>query len=147
MSNSKKNREEAERPLDPKQQPRERRRGRSAAVDVSFVRPDIHSEIRHITQRAQAEDARIVILGKLILFSTRARDAWLLDPEDYAALCLCRHGEPQPFRIIDTPTTFGIEWTATFAIDGAAFVVRERSGRVVAIDGYPTLEISAACRG
>ncbi|MGZ3488076.1 MAG: hypothetical protein ACXVBY_14585, partial [Isosphaeraceae bacterium] len=63
------------------------------------------------------------------------------------AVCLCREGEPQPFRIIDAPDTFAIEWTASFAIEGAAFIVRERSGSVAVIHGYPTVEISAACRG
>jgi hypothetical protein len=86
-------------------------------------------------------------VGNLVLFSTRTRDAWLLDPEDDVAVCLCREGKPQPFRIIDAPNNFAIEWTASFAIEGEAFVVQERSGRVVVINGYPTIEISAACRG
>ena len=81
------------------------------------------------------------------MFSTGTRDAWLLDSEDDFAVCLCRDGEPQSFRIIDTPEAFGIEWTADFAIEGAAFIVRQWSGKVVVIHGYPTVEISAACRG
>lgn len=122
-----------------------RQQQRSARPAASFVSPDIHREIRHITELAQAGDSRIVTFGKLVLFSTRTRDAWLLDPEDDLALCLCREGEPQPFRILDTPDTFSIEWTARFAIEGEGFVVHERSGRVVAIPGYPTGAISAAC--
>jgi hypothetical protein len=46
----------------------------------------------------------------------------------------------------DTPETFTIEWTARFSIDDSTFIIQERSGRIVAIDGYPTAEISAACR-
>jgi len=143
MSNSKKNRERAKRRLKRERQPRER----SGSVAASFVKPDIHREIRYITQLAQAEDSRIVTVGNLVLFSTRTRDAWLLDPEDDLAICLCREGEPQPFRIIDAPDTFAIEWTASFAIEEAAFIVRERSGKVLVIHGYPTVEIAAACRG
>jgi hypothetical protein len=41
------------------------------------------------------------------------RDAWLPDPEDNFVVCLCREGEPQPFRIIDAPYTFAIEGTAS----------------------------------
>jgi hypothetical protein len=108
---------------------------------------DIHREIRYFSQLAQAEDSRIVTLGNLVLFSTRTRDAWLLDAEDDFALCLCRDGEPQPFRIIDSAKTFAIEWTADFAIEGEAFIVHERSGRTVTILGYPTAEIAAACGG
>jgi len=147
MSNSKQNRKEAKRQLKRGPRPRERRRERSAPIDASFVKPDIRREIRYITQLAQTEDSRIVTVGNLVLFSTRTRDAWLLDPEDDFAVCLCREGEPQPFRIIDAPDTFVIEWTASFAIEGAEFIVQERSGSVVVIHGYPTVEISAACRG
>ena len=147
MLNSKKRREVAKRRLKRGLQPRECRRERSAPVDASVITPEIHREIRYITQLAQAEDSRIVTVGNLVLFSTRSRDAWLLDPEDDFTLCLCRDGEPQPFRIIDTPDTFAIEWTARFTIKGDTFIVQERSGRIAAIHGYPTAEISAACRG
>ena len=41
--------------------------------------------------------------------AARTRDAWLLDPEDTFVVCLCREGEPQPFRIMDAPDTFAIE--------------------------------------
>lgn len=120
-------------------------RERPAPVAARFVKPDIHREIRYITQLAQGEDSRIVRLGNLVLFSTLTRDAWLLDVEDHFALCLCRDGEPQPFRIIDTPANFAIDWPGRFAVDGATFNVRERSGRVVAFHGYPVVEIAAAC--
>ena len=86
---------------------------RSAPIGASFVKPDIRREIRYITQLAQAEDSRIVTVGNLVLFSTRTRDAWLLDPEDNFVVCLSREGEPQPFRIIDAPDTFTIEATAS----------------------------------
>jgi len=86
-------------------------------------------------------------LGNLVPFSTRSRDAWLLDVEDQFAICLCRDGEPQPHRVLNSATKFTIEWTADFGIDGEAFIVRERSGRVISILGYPVKEIAAACRG
>lgn len=114
-------------------------------VQVSVVEPDIQQEARYIIERAQTADARLVVVGVLVLFSTSTRDAWLLDPEDDYALCLCRDGEVQPYRIVDTPTQFIIEWNADFTIEGALFLVRERTGRVIEIDGYPTAEIAAAC--
>jgi hypothetical protein len=141
MTNSSKNRKVVQRK-------RERSRSKpNAASETSSVQLAIHREIRHITLLAQAEESRIVAIGCLVLFSTQTRDAWLLDSEDHFALCLCRDGEPQPFRIIDAPDTVSIDWQARFEIEGGAFVVQERSGRVVAIHGYPTAEISAACRG
>jgi hypothetical protein len=147
MSSSRKKRDEARRRLERKPPPSARGSGRGASSAARLVTPDIHREIRHITERAQAEDARIVTLGNLVLFSTRTRDAWLLDPADHLALCLCRDGEPQPFRIVEAPDTFAIDWRAHFAIEGEAFLVHDRSGKVVVIHGYPTDEIEAACRG
>jgi hypothetical protein len=107
---------------------------------------DIHAEIQYIIKRAQAEEARVVTLGKLGLFSTRTGDAWLLDTEDNFALCLCRDGNPQPYRAVGEPGTFAIEWPASFAIDGDTFIVHQRSGRVIATQDYHTEEIAAACQ-
>jgi len=122
-----------------------KRQGRERVQSASFVELDIQSEIRYIIKLAQAEDSRIVALGDFVLFSTRTRDAWLLDPTDDLAACVCRDGEPQPLTIIDTPTQFGIDWPAKFDTRGETFVVYERSGRVVEIVGYPTAQIAAAC--
>jgi hypothetical protein len=126
----------------PKSREQSRRKG-PRPVEARVVQLDIHREIRHITQLGQSEDARIVRLGNLLLFSTWSRDAWLLDIEDHLALCLCRDGDPQPFRIADSPSTLAIEWTSSFEIDNALFVVEEPSGRIVAIHGYPVSEIAA----
>jgi hypothetical protein len=146
MSNSKKKRDAAKQRHELRRK-RKRERLAKAATNVSLVKPDIHREIQYITRLAQAEDSRIVKLANLVLFSTRTRDAWLLDPDDAFAVCLCRDGEPQPFQIIDAPRTFAIDWTAKFTIEGEVFVVQEKSGRVIAINDYPTAEIAAACRG
>jgi hypothetical protein len=142
MSNPKKRRDEAKRK-------RElfRQRRQTALIDARITSLDIHAEISHITQLAQAEDARLVTVGNLVFFSTKTRDAWMLDREDNFAMCLCRDGEPQTFRIIDGPDTTAIEWAADFEIEDDAFVVKERSGRVIVIEGYPVVEIAAACRG
>ncbi len=88
MSTSKKRREEAKQELRRRQGKRERQRQRQAQVSARFVRPDIHREVQYITQCAQKEDARMVTLGSLVLFSTESRDAWLLDAADGFALCL-----------------------------------------------------------
>ena len=119
---------------------------RRNSVDVSFDKIDIQREIRHIMQLAQAGDSRLVTLGSLVLFSTATGDAWLLDAEDDFAACVCRDGQPQNVRVIDAPTSFGIDWPAKFAIRGSAFIVQERTGRLTEIVGYPTVEIAAACR-
>jgi hypothetical protein len=144
VSNSKKKADAAKR-RSKRKEPSDKRQHERSATKATFVKLDLHGEIRRITEFAQSEDSRWVRIGNLALFSTGTGDAWLLNLEDRFAMCLCRDGEPQPFRIMETADTLAIEWTADFAIEGTAFVVQERSGRVVAIHGYPTAEILAAC--
>jgi hypothetical protein len=91
-------------------------------------------------------DARIITLGPLVLFPTEAGDAWMLDPEDELALCLAREEKEQSFTIVETSTSFGIEWSASYRIDGDKFVVVSQPGRVQVFFGYPTAEISRAIK-
>ncbi len=131
-----------------KRRARERRlakRQSSSAVDARKVELDIQREIQHITELAQAGQARLVTLGDFVLFSTETRDAWLLDAEDRFALCLARDGEPQPHRIVETATNFAIEWISTFEILGDRFIVTDRAGRTTSISGYPVDQIAQAC--
>lgn len=111
------------------------------------VKVDVRREVDYITARAQAGDGRFVTLGKLVFFSTQFGDAWVLDAEDHFAACVCRDYVPQPLRILETPDTFGIEWPASFAIEGEDFVVQKHSGGILVKHGYPTPEILAACGG
>lgn len=111
--------------------------------------PDEHTIVFYegeMVQSAENRDARIVALGKLILFSTETGDAWVLDAEDNLALCLARSGERQSFRVIETPNRFGIEWNATYRIDGNNFVVIDPEGHVRYILGYPTRALQQAIR-
>jgi hypothetical protein len=105
---------------------------------------DVSAEAAYITRRAQDHDTRVVTFGQLVFFSTESGDAWMLDPEDGLARCLARGGEPLPAGIIETPEQFGIEWNATYRIEGEALVVMENTGRVRAIFGYPLAEIRQA---
>jgi hypothetical protein len=67
----------------------------------------------------------------------------MLDPEDSYALCLARDGVRQPARIIETAERFAIDWQLTYDINGDLFVTADKSGRITAIEGYPTREIVA----
>lgn len=106
----------------------------------------ITREVEYIIRCAIDQDARLVQLGGVILFSTDTGDAWLLDTEDQAALCLARDGERQIFNIRETAVNFEIEWNAIYRIEGNAFVVVERAGHSRAILGYPTREIVQATK-
>jgi hypothetical protein len=106
----------------------------------------ITSEAANIIRRAQNRDARVISLGPLVFFSTQTGDAWLLDPQDGLAVCLARDEEPQPHTIIETSSSFGIDWQMTYRIKAEMFVVIDRAGRTKTIMGYPTREILAASR-
>jgi hypothetical protein len=96
-------------------------------------------EVRYIQRRAADHDGRIVTIGQLVLFSTDAGDAWLLDPSDQLAARLARDGDPEPIRIEENDTAFAIEWKGRYRIEGAAFVYMDReTGRLATIHGYPT---------
>ena len=103
-------------------------------------------EADYIVGRAESGDARVVTLGRLVLFSTETGDAWMLDPEDSLTLCLARAGERQSFQILETLTSYTIAWGADFRIDDDSFVVLYKTGRVVSILGYPTQHILQAIR-
>lgn len=106
----------------------------------------IAGETNYIINRAQNYDSRVVSLGSLIFFSTETGDAWMLDYKDGLALCLARAGEKQPFRIVETPEKFTIEWNVNYQIEGDKFVVIQKSGQVRTILGYPTEEILKTIR-
>jgi len=101
----------------------------------------ITGESNYILNRAQNYESLVVSLGSLIFFSTETGDAWMLDYKDGLALCLAKVGEKQPFRIVETPEKFAIEWNVTYQIEGDKFVVIQKSGQVRTILGYPTEEI------
>lgn len=142
MAKSKKTREQKLR----ERQAKDRRRDARAEVEMRMAKLNLHREVDYIVARAQAADGRFVSLANLFFFSTHTGDAWILDTEDHFAACLCRNGVRQPFRIIDFPETYAIDWLARFQVEGDTFFVRNREGESFAIDGYPIREISAACQ-
>lgn len=126
-----------------KQKKRPKRR-RSRRQTLSREEYSITREVEYIIKRAENEESSVVKIRELILFSTMTGDAWILDFQDGLGLCLARNGDRQPFTITESPTIFNIEWTADYRIDGDAFIVAERSGRIRKIFGYPTSEILRA---
>ncbi len=101
-------------------------------------------EIRYITRRAANHDGRVVTIGQLTLFSSETGDAWIIDREDHLALRLARQGDPEPFHIEETDTSFAIDWKGHYRIERAAFVYTDRdTGRTTTVIGYPTDKLAA----
>ena len=96
-------------------------------------------EVRYIQHRAADYDGRIVTIGQLVLFSTKTGDAWLLDRTDFLAVRLARNGEAEPIQIVETATTFAIEWKGSYRINGPTFVYSDQvTSRAITTLGYPT---------
>ena len=99
---------------------------------------NIHREVEYIVKCAQAGDARCVTIRSLLLFSTQAGDAWLLEPKDQLALCLARDGEAQAVQLVDTETQFYVGWDKSFEIRESLFATLDhKTGRTTVITGYP----------
>src|SRR4029077_18333418 len=97
------------------------------------------NEVRYIIRRAADHDGRVVTIGQLTLFSSETGDAWIIDRDDHLALRLARDGDPEPFHIEETDTSFAIDWMGHYRIEGAAFIYTDRdTGRSTAVLGYPT---------
>lgn len=122
-----------------------RNKKKHLSITLSRAQLDLPREIAYITRLAQASDARIVKYRSFVFFSTRTRDAWVLDAEDDFAACVCRDGEPQPFPMGETSSQIAIDWQMEFAIEGERFIVFDKAGQAQEILGYPTGEIAAAC--
>ena len=100
-------------------------------------------EVRYITRRAAHHDGRIVTIGQLTLFSSETGDAWMIDRDDHLALQLVRQGDPEPFHIEETDSSFAIDWKGHYRIEGAAFVYTDRdTGRITTVLGYPTNKLA-----
>jgi len=102
-------------------------------------------EVDYIIARAAQFDSRVVTLGQLVFFSTASGDAWMLDPEDSLALKLAEAGNRNPAKIVETASRYAIEWTASYRLDGEAFVTTDGSGQRVIL-GYPIQEVALAQR-
>jgi hypothetical protein len=101
-------------------------------------------DVRYIQRRAADHDGRVVTIGHLVLFSSETGDAWLIDRDDHLALRLARQGDPEPFRIEETETSFAIDWQGHYRIEGAAFIHADRdTGRVTTALGYPTDKLTS----
>jgi hypothetical protein len=126
------------------------RRLRKPGTDTRIVegaRWRLADEVQYIQRRAAEYDSRIVTIGPLVLFSTETGDAWVLDPADHLAMPVAREGEFLPVRIAETATSFEIDWTGQYRIDGDAFVYVDKNARKVrTILGYPTRLIAERSR-
>jgi hypothetical protein len=96
-------------------------------------------EIRYITRRAANHDGRVVTIGQLTLFSSETGDAWIIDRDDHLALRLASQGDPEPFHVEETETSFAIDWKGHYRIEGTAFIYTDRdTGRTTTVIDYPT---------
>jgi hypothetical protein len=116
----------------------------SRAIVGAFDVASIKREVDYIVDRAFAGDSRVVTLGPLIFFSSESGDAWMLDPADGSANCLCREGGRQAIQVEERSQQVTIEWTASYWIQGEAMCFLDSTDLVTTVFGYPTRHIEAA---
>jgi hypothetical protein len=113
---------------------------------LSRKQMSIKGEAKYICACAGRQDPRVVTLGPLLFFSTQTGDAWVLDPSDGLARCLCRDGEQLPAGITESPQNFEVEWEARYTIEHEAMIFTSMSGNVRTVLGYPVDAIRNAIR-
>ncbi|MDQ3620958.1 MAG: SEC-C domain-containing protein [Verrucomicrobiota bacterium] len=119
----------------------------STVREVRGDETDFTTEARAIQRKALDGQTSIVRLGEILFFSTESGDAWMLDVNDGEAACLARDYEKWPIPILETETSFSVEWSASYAIRGELFIVVEPGGSSRAIAGYPIREIQRLIAG
>ena len=118
-----------------------KRRAGKQHVDGKTFR--LVDEVRYMQSRAAERDSRIVVIDRLLLFSTETGDGWILDPSDRLATPIARGGDSLPVHIEDTDSSFAIGWEGTYRIEQSIFLYNEKqSGRLRTIFGYPIQKLT-----
>ena len=118
------------------------RQRQAVSTTESVVAPtgtDVRDEVESICKLASDGDSRVIGFNQLVFFSTRMRDAWVLDWEDELAICLMKDGVAQPINLGETEGQFAIEWQGHYHIGGGlfAYIDNKTPTHARVIDGYP----------
>lgn len=123
---------------------KKRRKRKPSATKKQVLRGEeisVCREAEYIIENAQRGEAKVVTLGKLLFFSTTEGDAWVLDPEGNLALRLAEQGKPLPYRIMETATSFAVEWNIQYTLTDSSFAVQDQDGKVTVFPTYPVQHI------
>ena len=123
---------------------KKRRKRKPSATKKQVLRGEgisVCREAEYIVENAQRGEAKVVSLGKLLFFSTTEGDAWVLDPEDNLALRLAEQGKPLPYRIMETATSFAVEWNIQYTLTDSGFAVQDQDGKMTVFSTYPVQHI------
>ncbi len=108
-------------------------------------RPVIRQGVEMIQQAASEKRQEIGTLGVLLLFSTTAGDAWMLEITGGDALQLSDQGLPLQVGIEENPETTEVEWGHTYELRQGQFVVTSYQDKNEKIyEGYPVAELEKA---
>jgi hypothetical protein len=115
--------------------------GKRTVEGASFRLTD---EVRYVQRRAAAHYGRIVTIGQLLLCSTDAGDAWLIDRSDqlpHGSLEMARPNQSRSRRPIQHSRSVG---RAATALSGRHSSTRQESGQIITILGYPIDKIAGS---
>jgi len=74
------------------------------------------------------------------MFSTADGDAWLLDVEAGAALCLCWKGHDQIANVSEREDAFFVEYDSSYSVESGSFAVASENpyvGQRIIFGSYP----------
>ena len=116
-------------------------------TEVQKSQISLQNAISTIQKAASQGVQKVHELGVFVLFSTTEGDAWLLEVTDSDALQVAAAKEILTVDFEENPETIEINWTHTFAIKDAQFIITAyKDKKVQAIDGYPTHPIVSAIK-
>lgn len=87
----------------------------------------------------------VVYFKTCMMFSTEDGDAWLLDVEAGAALCLCWKGRDQMVNVSEREDAFFVEYDSSYSVRSGNFVVASDSpqiGQRMIFGAYPVSAIA-----
>ena len=109
---------------------------------------DLLSHVTEVKEAATEKRPFVKTVGVMILFSTAAGDAWLLEVTEGDALQLSSQGEEIEVLIEQNPETAMVEWSHTFAVKKDTFIVTSYNDKSrQEFKDYPVKKITAAIKG
>jgi hypothetical protein len=89
---------------------------------------NLPKECDYIVSKALAGENTIVMMGCLMFLAYAGGDAFVLDLDDKYACPLCLDGQKQPYRLLDTGTTWAFEWPWSYDLAKGSVYFKRTDG-------------------
>jgi len=96
----------------------------------------ITTKAENTARAATRGEPTIDFIGNFIFFSTPSGEGWMLDHRKNYALRLAEDSSVLPYRIVEGPERFQVEWKERFRLEGDLFIAI-RKGEETIFREYP----------